>query len=73
MDFRCVQSGWRISREPSRRLCETDRRGICTNVTDAGLTLLAQARPTNDAALRAALDEAARNPSRPRSSRRSKI
>ncbi|MEV7233073.1 MarR family transcriptional regulator [Streptomyces sp. NPDC051020] len=46
----------------TRYLCDTDRRGIYTNVTDAGLTLLAQARPTNDAALRAALDEAARNP-----------
>ncbi|MFE7387436.1 MarR family winged helix-turn-helix transcriptional regulator [Streptomyces sp. NPDC057582] len=46
----------------TRYLCDTDRRGIYTDVTDAGLTLLAQARPTNDAALRAALDEAARNP-----------
>jgi DNA-binding MarR family transcriptional regulator len=45
-----------------RYLCDTDRRGIYTNVTDAGLTLLAQARPTNDAALRTALDEAAGNP-----------
>lgn len=46
----------------TRYLCDTDRRGIYTDVTDAGLTLLAQARPTNDDALRAALDEAARNP-----------
>ncbi|MFE7324556.1 MarR family winged helix-turn-helix transcriptional regulator [Streptomyces sp. NPDC057565] len=46
----------------TRYLCDTDRRGIYTDVTDAGLTLLAQARPTNDAALRTALDEAARSP-----------
>ncbi|WP_049571717.1 MarR family winged helix-turn-helix transcriptional regulator [Streptomyces sp. SBT349] len=45
-----------------RYLCPTDRRGIYTDVTEAGLTLLAQARPTNDAALRGALDEAAKNP-----------
>ncbi|NUR30245.1 MAG: MarR family transcriptional regulator [Catenulispora sp.] len=42
-----------------RYLCPTDRRGIYTNVTPAGLVLLAQARPTHDAALRAALDAAA--------------
>ncbi|MEU8591091.1 MarR family transcriptional regulator [Streptomyces sp. NPDC048664] len=46
----------------SRYLCPTDRRGIYTNVTDAGLELLEAARPTNDAALREALDEAAKNP-----------
>ncbi|MFJ8623532.1 MarR family winged helix-turn-helix transcriptional regulator [Kitasatospora sp. NPDC093550] len=46
----------------ARYLCPTDRRGIYTNVSEAGLELLAQARPTNDAALREALDEAARNP-----------
>ncbi|MFD6388197.1 MarR family transcriptional regulator, partial [Streptomyces nigra] len=46
----------------SRYLCPTDRRGIYTDVTDAGLTLLAEARPTNDKALREALDEAARDP-----------
>ncbi|MFL4905522.1 MarR family winged helix-turn-helix transcriptional regulator [Streptomyces sp. MMS24-I2-30] len=45
-----------------RYLCPTDRRGIYTNVTEAGLTLLKEARPTNDAALREALDEAATNP-----------
>jgi hypothetical protein len=45
-----------------RYLCPTDRRGIYTNVTEAGLTLLGEARPTNDAALREALDEAAKNP-----------
>ncbi|MEU0540859.1 MarR family transcriptional regulator [Nocardia sp. NPDC005978] len=46
----------------ARYLCPHDRRGIYTNVTDAGRTLLEQARPTNDAALRAALDEAALSP-----------
>lgn len=46
----------------TRYLCGTDRRGIYTDVTDAGLTLLEAARPTNDNALRAALDEAAENP-----------
>ncbi|EFF91976.1 MarR family transcriptional regulator [Streptomyces sp. e14] len=45
-----------------RYLCPTDRRGIYTNVTEAGLALLEEARPTNDAALREALDEAAGNP-----------
>ncbi|MEU9096608.1 MarR family transcriptional regulator [Streptomyces sp. NPDC048361] len=45
----------------TRYLCDTDRRGIYTDVTDAGLTLLAAARPTNDRALREALDEAAKN------------
>ncbi|MFF0435071.1 MarR family winged helix-turn-helix transcriptional regulator [Streptomyces sp. NPDC004327] len=46
----------------TRYLCATDRRGIYTDVTEAGLQLLAEARPTNDKALREALDEAARNP-----------
>ncbi|MFF9351908.1 MarR family winged helix-turn-helix transcriptional regulator [Streptomyces sp. NPDC014734] len=46
----------------SRYLCPTDRRGIYTDVSDAGLELLKEARPTNDTALREALDEAARNP-----------
>ncbi|AJF68960.1 MarR family winged helix-turn-helix transcriptional regulator [Streptomyces vietnamensis] len=46
----------------SRYLCPTDRRGIYTDVTPAGLKLLDEARPTNDAALRQALDEAAGNP-----------
>ncbi|MCF2126864.1 MarR family transcriptional regulator [Strepomyces sp. STD 3.1] len=45
-----------------RYLCPTDRRGIYTNVTAAGVKLLDEARPTNDAALREALDEAATNP-----------
>lgn len=46
----------------TRYLCDTDRRGIYTDVTDTGLALLDAARPTNATALRAALDEAARNP-----------
>ncbi|MFB7470237.1 MarR family winged helix-turn-helix transcriptional regulator [Kitasatospora sp. NPDC056184] len=46
----------------ARYLCPTDRRGIYTNVSEDGLKLLEEARPTNDAALREALDEAARNP-----------
>ncbi len=45
----------------TRYLCDTDRRGIYTDVTDSGLALLAEARPTNDRALREALDEAATN------------
>ncbi|MFH8440549.1 MarR family winged helix-turn-helix transcriptional regulator [Streptomyces sp. NPDC018026] len=45
-----------------RYLCPTDRRGIYTNVSDAGLVLLEQARPTNEAALRAALVEASEDP-----------
>ncbi|MEV0781826.1 MarR family transcriptional regulator [Streptomyces sp. NPDC050423] len=46
----------------TRYLCDTDRRGIYTDVTESGLALLTEARPTNDTALRAALDEAAKNP-----------
>ncbi|MGW3116736.1 MarR family winged helix-turn-helix transcriptional regulator [Streptomyces sp. NPDC001107] len=46
----------------TRYLCPTDRRGIYTNVTEAGLALLEEARPTNEAALREALDEAAQSP-----------
>ncbi|MFF4366832.1 MarR family winged helix-turn-helix transcriptional regulator [Streptomyces sp. NPDC001594] len=46
----------------NRYLCDTDRRGIYTDVSQAGLDLLAQARPTNAAALREALDEAAGRP-----------
>ncbi|MFE1949540.1 MarR family winged helix-turn-helix transcriptional regulator [Streptomyces sp. NPDC059524] len=45
-----------------RYLCPTDRRGIYTNVSDQGLQLLAEARPTNETALREALDAAAENP-----------
>ncbi|MCF3100236.1 MarR family transcriptional regulator [Streptomyces roseoverticillatus] len=44
----------------TRYLCLTDRRGIYTDVTEAGLALLGQARPTNDTALREALDEASK-------------
>ncbi|GAB6985593.1 MarR family winged helix-turn-helix transcriptional regulator [Nocardioides pyridinolyticus] len=46
----------------TRYLCPTDRRGIYTDVTAAGLTLLEQARPTHDAALRHALEAAADDP-----------
>lgn len=46
----------------ARYLCPTDRRGIYTDVTEAGLRLLEEARPTNDAALREALDKAAETP-----------
>ncbi|MEU1734168.1 MarR family transcriptional regulator [Streptosporangium sp. NPDC020145] len=46
----------------SRYLCATDRRGIYTDVTGSGLELLEAARPTNEAALREALDEATKNP-----------
>ncbi|MFD9584380.1 MarR family winged helix-turn-helix transcriptional regulator [Streptomyces sp. NPDC059980] len=46
----------------ARYLCPTDRRGIYTNVSETGLELLAAARPTNDAALREALDDAAEIP-----------
>src|SRR4051812_22671185 len=46
----------------SRHLCPTDRRGIYTDVTPAGLDLLAAARPTNNGSLREALDAAARDP-----------
>ncbi|MEV7569197.1 MarR family winged helix-turn-helix transcriptional regulator [Streptomyces tanashiensis] len=46
----------------ARYLCPTDRRGIYTDVTAAGRKLLDEARPTNDAALRQALDEASENP-----------
>ncbi|MFJ5231785.1 MarR family winged helix-turn-helix transcriptional regulator [Kitasatospora sp. NPDC088391] len=45
-----------------RYLCPTDRRGIYTNVTEAGLALLAAARPTNDRALAEALDAAEQRP-----------
>lgn len=35
----------------TRYICPTDRRGVYTDVTDAGMHLLSQARPTRDAAL----------------------
>ncbi|GGQ41328.1 DNA-binding MarR family transcriptional regulator [Actinomadura coerulea] len=46
----------------SRYLCPTDRRGIYTDVTDDGLRLLEEARPTHNTALREALDQAAAEP-----------
>ncbi|MFJ9407047.1 MarR family winged helix-turn-helix transcriptional regulator [Streptomyces sp. NPDC101393] len=46
----------------ARYLCPTDRRGIYTNVSEAGLALLTAARPTNDTALREALEQAALDP-----------
>ncbi len=46
----------------ARYLCPTDRRGIYTDVSQEGLTLLEEARPTNEAALREALTEAAEDP-----------
>ncbi|GGX44615.1 MarR family winged helix-turn-helix transcriptional regulator [Streptomyces noursei] len=46
----------------SRHLCPTDRRGIHTDVTDDGLRLLEEARPTHNTALRKALDQAATEP-----------
>ncbi|MBP1159886.1 DNA-binding MarR family transcriptional regulator [Rhodococcus sp. PvR044] len=42
----------------ARYLCQDDRRGIYTEVTEAGRALLERARPTHDAKLREALDEA---------------
>lgn len=46
----------------SRYLCPTDRRGIYTDVSETGAALLEKARPTNDTALREALEAAAREP-----------
>ncbi|GAA4489974.1 MarR family transcriptional regulator [Rhodococcus olei] len=46
----------------ARYLCPTDRRGIYTDVTDDGRRLLEEARPTHNAALREALDQAAADP-----------
>ncbi|AUH41941.1 MarR family winged helix-turn-helix transcriptional regulator [Streptomyces sp. CMB-StM0423] len=46
----------------SRYVCPDDRRGIYTEVTPAGRSLLAEARPGYEASLRAALDEAAKRP-----------
>jgi len=45
-----------------RYLCPTDRRGIYTEVTEAGRNLLDQAQPTHDAVLTAALERAAELP-----------
>jgi DNA-binding MarR family transcriptional regulator len=46
----------------SRYLCPTDRRGIYTELTDAGVALLDAARPTHDTALGEALAEAEQLP-----------
>ncbi|MFF4651509.1 MarR family winged helix-turn-helix transcriptional regulator [Streptomyces sp. NPDC001380] len=43
----------------ARYLCDTDRRGIYTEVTEAGRALLEAARPTHDDALARALADAA--------------
>ena len=42
----------------TRILCRDDRRGIYTELTPSGSTLLADARPVHDATLERALDEA---------------
>ena len=46
----------------TRILCRDDRRGIYTELTEAGRELLTQARPTHDGALSTALDQARRTP-----------
>ncbi|MEU4571925.1 MarR family winged helix-turn-helix transcriptional regulator [Nonomuraea sp. ATR24] len=46
----------------SRYLCEDDRRGIYTEVTQAGRDLLATAGPTHDTVLKEVLAEAAEQP-----------
>ncbi|MYS83092.1 MarR family winged helix-turn-helix transcriptional regulator [Embleya scabrispora] len=46
----------------SRYLCDTDRRGIYTEVTPTGCDLLAAARPTHDKALRESLADAEQRP-----------
>jgi DNA-binding MarR family transcriptional regulator len=46
----------------SRYLCPTDRRGIYTELTEAGAALLDAARPTHDTALGEALAEAGQRP-----------
>ncbi|MEV0233298.1 MarR family transcriptional regulator [Nonomuraea sp. NPDC050786] len=45
-----------------RYLCEDDRRGIYSEVTQAGFELLGRAGPTHDAVLKEVLDEAAEQP-----------
>lgn len=42
----------------SRAVCEKDRRGIYTNVTEKGRAVLKEARPASDRALHSALDTA---------------
>lgn len=46
----------------TRILCMDDRRGIYTELTEAGRLLLTEAHPTHDAVLREALENAARVP-----------
>lgn len=46
----------------ARYLCPTDRRGIYTELTEAGVALLNAARPTHDTALAEALAEAEQLP-----------
>lgn len=46
----------------SRAVCDVDRRGIYTNVTRKGRALLTAAQPIADRALRAAFDDARRDP-----------
>ncbi|WP_433235252.1 MarR family winged helix-turn-helix transcriptional regulator [Streptosporangium sp. CA-135522] len=46
----------------TRVLCQDDRRGIYTELTDQGWTLLTKARPTHDDVLARALAEAERTP-----------
>lgn len=46
----------------ARYLCATDRRGIYSQVTEDGRALLEAARPTHDAAVREALEEAEQLP-----------
>lgn len=56
----------------TRYLCDTDRRGVYTDVTDTGLALLEAARPTNSAALRKLSTKRRPTRSSPRSCARSK-
>ncbi|HLU57230.1 MAG TPA: MarR family transcriptional regulator [Pseudonocardia sp.] len=46
----------------SRYLCEDDRRGIYSQITEQGRELLERARPVHDATLKKALDDAATVP-----------
>ncbi|UOR00673.1 MarR family transcriptional regulator [Leucobacter allii] len=46
----------------ARYICPTDRRGIYTDVSDAGRAVLVAARPTNDRALAEALADVAEDP-----------
>jgi DNA-binding MarR family transcriptional regulator len=46
----------------TRVICADDRRGIYTELTPAGRSLLLEARPTHDATLQAAIEEARSTP-----------